>query len=194
MLRDRNGAFWSIADLELGELSVRHGPLNWLHEARHVIGTIANTQLVTREEAADRDLDQPHMYAASAICKWTYPTRRGSSSRPPTTARSVLHGVREQRRRLRRSCCLRRLPQGRRRQLRPHAHEERGAPLRQPRPSRRRGHPAAGATGLAEADAQVLRQASMLVERASEQAGPPNIPATEWEQLLAQVLLCAGGS
>ncbi len=56
------------------------------------------------------------------------------------------------------------------------------------------GHPAAGATGLAEADAQVLRQASMLVERASEQAGPPNIPATEWEQLLAQVLLCAGGS
>ncbi len=38
---NRNGAFCKTEDLELGELTVRHGPLNWLHESKHVIGTIA---------------------------------------------------------------------------------------------------------------------------------------------------------
>ena len=70
---NRNGAFWSTADLELGELSVRNGPLNWLHEARHVIGTIADTRLVQRDEQTASDLDQPYIEAASAIWKWIYP-------------------------------------------------------------------------------------------------------------------------
>jgi hypothetical protein len=29
---NRNGAFWSTEDLQFGEMSVKHGPLNWLHE------------------------------------------------------------------------------------------------------------------------------------------------------------------
>ena len=70
---NRNGAFWTTEDLELGELTVRHGPLNWLHEGRHIIGTIADTRMVVREEAADRDLAQPHISALSAIWKWIYP-------------------------------------------------------------------------------------------------------------------------
>jgi len=47
---NRNGAFWSTEDLELGELTVRHGPLNWLHEARHVTGAIADIRMVKRDE------------------------------------------------------------------------------------------------------------------------------------------------
>jgi hypothetical protein len=29
---NRNGAYWSTEDLQFGEMSVKHGPLNWLHE------------------------------------------------------------------------------------------------------------------------------------------------------------------
>jgi hypothetical protein len=70
---NRNGAFWSTEDLELGELTVRHGPLNWLHEAKHVVGTIADTRMVKRDEQLAMDLDQPHISALSAIWKWIYP-------------------------------------------------------------------------------------------------------------------------
>ncbi len=64
---------WTKGDLELGQLSVRHGPLNWLHEARHVIGTIADTRMVLRDEQMAMDLDQPYIHATSAIWKWIYP-------------------------------------------------------------------------------------------------------------------------
>lgn len=43
---NRNGAFWSTDDLQFGEMSVRHGPLNWLHEDKTVIGTIADNALI----------------------------------------------------------------------------------------------------------------------------------------------------
>lgn len=70
---NRNGSFWATEDLELGQASVANGPLIWLHEARHVIGTVARAQLVVREEAVDRDLAQPYIEAASAIWRWIYP-------------------------------------------------------------------------------------------------------------------------
>lgn len=43
---NRNGAFWSTKDLQFGEMSVKHGPLNWLHEETTVIGTIADNALI----------------------------------------------------------------------------------------------------------------------------------------------------
>lgn len=43
---NRNGAFWSTEDLQFGEMSVKHGPLNWLHEETNVIGTIADNALI----------------------------------------------------------------------------------------------------------------------------------------------------
>jgi hypothetical protein len=46
---NRNGAFWSTEDLQFGEMSVKHGPLNWLHEERTVIGTIADNALIRPE-------------------------------------------------------------------------------------------------------------------------------------------------
>lgn len=43
---NRNGAFWTTEDLQFGEMSVTHGPLNWLHEDKTVIGTIADNAMI----------------------------------------------------------------------------------------------------------------------------------------------------
>lgn len=52
---NRNGAYWSTADLQFGQMSVRHGPLNWLHEETNVIGTIADNALIQPETPAEPD-------------------------------------------------------------------------------------------------------------------------------------------
>ena len=97
---NRNGAFWSTADLQFGELSVKNGPLNWLHEGRKVIGTIADHALVTPqpvtfEQMASAGISnstatwnslftnvnyetavaqpRPYISAVSTVWKWLYP-------------------------------------------------------------------------------------------------------------------------
>lgn len=37
---NRNGALWSSEDLQLAERTVAGGPLNWLHEETHIVGTL----------------------------------------------------------------------------------------------------------------------------------------------------------
>lgn len=69
---NRNGAFWSSADLEMGEPTVANGPVNWLHEERHIIGAIAGSKLVSREAAAASGLGQ-HIVALGAVWPWLYP-------------------------------------------------------------------------------------------------------------------------
>lgn len=69
---NRNGAFWSSADLEMGEPTVANGPVNWLHEERHIIGAIAGSKLVSREAASESGLGQ-HIVALSAVWPWLYP-------------------------------------------------------------------------------------------------------------------------
>ena len=70
---NRNGALWTSKDLELGQVTVKHGPLNWLHDAKKVIGTIADASFVqpSAEQAAEGAT--PHIVAMSAIWKWIYP-------------------------------------------------------------------------------------------------------------------------
>ena len=46
--------------------------------------------------------------------------------------------------------------------------------------------------GWAEADARVMKSAGVLAEAAFEQAGKPDITATAWEQLMAQLVKYAG--
>ncbi len=56
---NRNGAFWKTDDLELGELTVRHGPLNWLHEARQMRRTTTHVGTVQRDlRPGEADLDR----------------------------------------------------------------------------------------------------------------------------------------
>lgn len=99
---NHNGAFWSTEDLQFGEMSVKAGPLNWLHEGRKVVGTIADNALImpkvepTTTSTAHlitstitqpfvgaswtnggnlqtAAAPRPYMAAVSAVWKWLYP-------------------------------------------------------------------------------------------------------------------------
>lgn len=72
---NRNGAMWSTDDLELGQWSVKHGPLNWLHDERKVVGTIADSRLVLpNESAADAGgYSHPYISATSVLWKFLWP-------------------------------------------------------------------------------------------------------------------------
>lgn len=53
-----NGAFWSTADLDYGEKTPIHAPVNYLHRSRHVIGAFTDSKLIrpplaTAEQAAN---------------------------------------------------------------------------------------------------------------------------------------------
>lgn len=54
-----NGAFWTTADLDYGEKTPIHAPVNFLHKVRHIIGTFTDSRLVkpqlaTAEQAANQ--------------------------------------------------------------------------------------------------------------------------------------------
>jgi hypothetical protein len=71
-----NGAFWSRQELEMGQASVAHGPLNWLHDTRQIIGHFADAQLMqpamhVGESAAAGG--RPHIAAAAVMYKHLFP-------------------------------------------------------------------------------------------------------------------------
>jgi hypothetical protein len=68
-----NGAFWSTGDLQFGEMGVRHGPLNWLHQSKKVIGTIADGRLIQPSLQQVASLERPFIAATAAVWKWIYP-------------------------------------------------------------------------------------------------------------------------
>lgn len=67
-----NGAYWSAGDLETGLPTVAGGPLNWLHEERHVVGVLADATYVDREVAAAAGVG-PHIAADATLWRWLYP-------------------------------------------------------------------------------------------------------------------------
>lgn len=69
---NRNGALWSAGDLQFGALGVRGGPLNWLHEADKVIGTLAEAEMVlpSTEAAAT---ERPYIATLAALWPWVRP-------------------------------------------------------------------------------------------------------------------------
>lgn len=70
---NQNGALWSTGDLEFGEMGVRHGPLNWLHQGKKVIGTIADGRLISPAAVQTASAERPFIAATAAIWKWLYP-------------------------------------------------------------------------------------------------------------------------
>ncbi len=69
---NRNGQFWATGDLNFGIGSVAHGPLNWLHQGRHIIGCLTEAQMRTAQQA-DGKQRPPHIEAESMIWSWIYP-------------------------------------------------------------------------------------------------------------------------
>ena len=68
-----NSAYWSTGDLQLGAPGVAHGPVNYLHDAQRVIGSIAAAELVTAPlQAASQGLGN-HIVAVSALWPWLAP-------------------------------------------------------------------------------------------------------------------------
>ncbi len=196
---NRNGAFWSTEDLELGELTVRHGPLNWLHEARHVIGTIADTRMVKRDEQLAMDLDQPHISALSAIWKWIYPDEAWVIEQASDAGKLwySMECVSKEVACVGENGCGAKASYGDYLQGKGAtcAHmTERSATRHFANPTFLGGAVIVPPVrpGWAEADASVLRQAASLAERSFDQAGQPDVAASEWEQLMAQVLRFAG--
>jgi hypothetical protein len=70
---NRNMALWSSNDLASGEGSVTHGPLNWLHEERHIVGTIAAAKLVEPRQVAGEEPAHSHIRALAAVWGYIYP-------------------------------------------------------------------------------------------------------------------------
>jgi hypothetical protein len=67
---NRNKAMWTTKDLELAQPTVAHGPLNWIHDEKHIVGVLTDSQMVYRETADDIN---NHIVATSTVWKFIYP-------------------------------------------------------------------------------------------------------------------------
>lgn len=70
---NRNMAMWSSDDLEFGTPSVAHGPINMLHQERHIVGTLAAASLVVPERQSADDGGVNTIHALGAIWRYLFP-------------------------------------------------------------------------------------------------------------------------
>lgn len=195
---NRNNAYWSADDLELGQTSVTHGPLNWLHEARHVIGTIAEARYVPASSdalcyEAAASAPEPHIVASSAIWKWIYPDEGWVVQQASDAGRLwySMECISEHVQCVGEASCGAQVEYAKYLQGLGCQHmQERSAVRRFVNPTFLGGAVIVPPVrpGWADADAAVMTQAASLAEHAYDSAGRPDISATEWEQLMAQVV------
>jgi 2'-5' RNA ligase len=196
---NRNGALWSAGDLSMARASVVNGPLNWLHEARHVIGTLARADYVEHQSTNADDgtlangTTQPHITADAAIWRWIWPdeayvvqqasdqgalwysmeciSKEVACAGPNGCGNSTTYAQY-----MSGMAC---------------EHVTQRASVRQfVNPVFLGGAVIVPPTrpGWAEADARVMATASKLAEAAFEQAGAPDVSTSEWEQLMGQLV------
>lgn len=71
---NRNGALWTTGDLEMGQPTVNNGPLNWLHESRHIIGALSESAMVLpKAETAATAIVDPYIEASSVLWSFIWP-------------------------------------------------------------------------------------------------------------------------
>lgn len=198
---NRNKAFWSTGDLEFGEASVKNGPLNWLHEGRHIIGTLTDSTLVqAREQSKDLFDKRLHPYIATSavVWKWLWPNE--SEVIEQAAAKSKLA--------LSMECYSETVicsgPNGCGEEY-PYAQAQQAANgvcdhLKARSSVRRFKNPTflGGAVivppvrpGWKDAHAELMEQGQRYAEAAYEQAGQPDVADGEWDVLMAQVLAFA---
>lgn len=192
-LPNRNGALWSTADLEMGAPTVAHGPLNWLHEDKHVIGTIADAKVIAANPGAETAATaQTHIAALSGIWRWIYPDE-ASIVQMASDAGVLAYSM---------ECiseaveCAGDAGCGARFGYMEYAQGNSCDHLRDRSSVRRLVNPTflGGAVivpptrpGWADANASILRQSAAFAEKAYDQAGRPDIPAATWELMMASV-------
>lgn len=210
---NRNGAFWSTDDLQFGEMSVKHGPLNWLHEEKTVIGTIADNALIrpqaqNLQQAASFDFNttnkaslfaaqpRPFIAAVSAVWKWVHPEKVNDIERAADQGRlyySMECIAREM------SCVGDDTREGCGKSFdyvtamtnpgKTCEHmQARSSARRMVDPSFLGGAVIVPPTqpGWGSANVEVMRQASKLAEQTAEAA--TDMTATQWETLMAEVI------
>jgi 2'-5' RNA ligase len=192
---NRNGALWSAGDLAMSKGSVVNGPLNWLHEGRHIIGSLAKSEYVdgVNTKAGAGSTIQPHLTATAGIWKWIYPdeafvvnqasdlgqlwySMECISSEVSCAGPDGCGNTTSYTQYLAGAAC---------------EHITQRASIRQfLKPVFLGGAVIVPPTrpGWAEADASVMSQASRLAEAAFDQAGEPDIEASTWEQMMAQLV------
>lgn len=193
---NRNGAFWTTSDLEKGQSTVRHGPLNWLHEGRHIIGTIADQAFIKPDSEQASDLAIPHIAAVSAAWKWIYPDEcqviemANDAGKLWYSMECISANV---------ECwpgdggCGAKVPY----MDYMRAAEGSCVHMAQRSSTRRFEDPIfLGAAvivppvrpGWGDADMRLMKQAASYAEQAYEQAGQPDMSAVEWELLMTRVV------
>lgn len=202
---NRNGALWTTADLEVGEPTVRYGPLNWLHEAKHIIGTLADQRLVQPSVEQAAEGVQPHIWTLSPIWKWVYPDEAYVVEQASDAGKLwySMECVSKEVECVGDGGCGAKASYTE--YLKASKSSYGSSPavcshMREKSAIRRFAEPTflGGAVivppvrpGWADADASVLRQAALLSEKAFEDAGQPDMTASEWEHVMADVLLFA---
>lgn len=201
---NRNKAAWSSSDLEMGAPTVAHGPINWLHDERHIIGAIAAASLVTvsdeqRQAAADLGHEpvNNHIRALSPIWRYLYPQE----------ARQIAKASDDQKLWFSMECVSREvacLASGCSHtqsygdyMLAPYSrcqHVKEGGNRRFADPSFLGGAVILGGArpGWAGAHASVMRQAAALAEE--QQAAFDGLTTSEAELVVAQAIVSAGGA
>ncbi len=200
---NRNGALWSAGDLQMAKGTVTNGPLNWLHDARHVIGTLAKADYVDpRPQLAGRSGQgvqlasgpaEPHITATAAIWKWLYPDEAyviQQASDQQTLWYSMECISKE-------VSCVGERGCGNTTSYSDYMAGAACEHVIQRASVRRFVNPVflGGAVivpptrpGWAEADASVLSSANSLAEAAFDQAGRPDVSSSDWEQLMGQLV------
>lgn len=198
---NKNGALWQTADLEMGEPTIRHGPLNWLHEERKVIGAITEASLVKPSAKLAAAAADAHPYIAATSVMWRFLW--------PDEAKVIEHAGEQGRLWYSMECISRAV------ECVDHGCGEFGymevarksatvcEHIRERSGTRRFVDPIflGGAVivpparpGWDGASTGLMQRASDQAEAAYEQAGRPDIPASDWEALMARVLEFAESS
>lgn len=204
---NRNNAFWSAGDLELSAGRVAKGPLNWLHEARHIIGSITdaeyNDALYTDPQTAaagpSKLISQPHITATAAIWRWIYPdeayvVQNASDQNMLWYSMECISNE---------VACAGEAGCGNTTTYAAYLAGSGCDHIRERSTVRHFKNPTflGGAVivpparpGWGDADVSVMATAQIKAEAAFEQAGQPDIPTSTWEQMVAQVIRFAGDS
>lgn len=68
--QNKNGQFWSREDLENGEHTIKHVPLNIDHDVEHPVGVFVETKMVDRDQA---DTSLPEIQALACVWAANFP-------------------------------------------------------------------------------------------------------------------------
>lgn len=68
-----NRAYWTVDGLSFGNPSIKHAPMNLLHQPRQIVGTFVGSELMLPLDEQAADGERPHIEALGALWKAYFP-------------------------------------------------------------------------------------------------------------------------